>query len=115
MKIHWAFRLVLSILCIALMPLIGIVVLIFLMFDEFGCGRIFKMFNYCLHGISSCRMILLFPIIIPFYLTWYILVFAFAVACSVLVVAVGIIPAYLMLFIVSVITPIRFFCCPKRK
>ena len=115
MEVHWVFRFILSILCITFMPLIGIVAFTCLIFADFGGEKMFFAFNDCLRGVTCCKFIILSPILITVYLSWYLFVLALFIGISVIVVALGIVPAYLLLFTVSVIIPIRFLCCPKRK
>lgn len=114
-KIHWALRLLLSLLCIAFMPIIGIIAFTVLIFADLGGDKCFFAFNRCIKNKSRCCLIFSSPFIIVWYTFWYLFVLALFVSCSTLVVALAVIPAYVLLFAIFIIIPIRFLCCPKRK
>ena len=111
MKIHWFFRLILSILCVGLMPVIGIGAGVFIIIEEFGGDKCFSAFNFC-YTDYNCFFKLLFS---PFLLSYWIFILALQLTISTIIVAILIIPAYILLFIIFIIIPIRFLCCPKRK
>ena len=110
-KIHWIFRVILSILAIAFMPVIGLFALVFVYIADMNGGRHAMLVFDCARGCNCCVWLLVFPL----GLAWMLTVLALAIAVSSVIIAIAVGPAYLLLFLVLIMSPIRFFCCPKRK
>ena len=108
-KIHWFFRIFISIGVFILMPVFGIIGFTIFYFAEMGGSRCIGHFNP--KGGSCCCWI----VSLPFLLIWYVFVLTLVVAVNTIIMCFLIIPLYVIFILIIFIAPIRFFCCSKRK